>query len=53
MTTMVRGMNWDTVAQQEGEAIVELSSVDVEEVSGGWLWWAIGAVMLLWPTRAY
>ncbi len=53
MNTMVREMNWNAVARQEGDAIVELSSANAEEVSGGWLWWAIGAAMLLWPTRAW
>ena len=53
MTTMVRGMNWDTVAQQEGEAIIELSSKDSEDVSGGIpLPWLVGLGLLLWPTSA-
>lgn len=49
MTAMVREMNWDAVARREGEAIAELSSVDVEDVSGGWFW-LVGLGLLLWPT---
>ena len=55
MSAMVREMGWDVVARQEGQAIVDLSSTDVEEVSGGLLWLPIAvgvAIVLLWPEIA-
>ena len=54
MNTMVQAMDWDAVARQEGDALVELSPASVEEVSGGLLWLgvAIGVALLLWPARA-
>jgi len=46
MTAMVRETSWDAVAHQEGEAMIELSSVHVEEVSGG-IWWLPIAVRVI------
>ena len=57
MTAMAQEMSWDSVARREGDAIIELSSVDVEDVSGGIPWRQIGIVIdilfqLLWPEEA-
>ena len=55
MSAMVREMGWDVVARQEGDAIIELTSTDVEGVSGGFWWLPIAvrvAFGLLWPEIA-
>ena len=44
---MTNAMTWDAIAANEGSAIESISATEADEVSGGWVWFAVSVAVAI------